>query len=203
MASGEARETPNRTVDTALGHPIGASDYPTQINAIFGAAFGGAVQFVYPLNAGETPAQTYDDVLTDAVFTCNARSAAKSISAQGVSIYAYEFADANAPMVTALPPHPKGYGAYHSAEIQYVFPGNQTIYFGAPFTAAQTDLSTKMVGFWSTFAKTGNPNAPGSAAWPAYTAANDTYLTLAPGAIATTTQISAQHKCNAFCTPGV
>ncbi len=44
-------------------------------------------------------------------------------------------------MVFVLPPRPEGYGAYHAAEIQYVFPGNQTIYFGAPFTAAQTDLS--------------------------------------------------------------
>ena len=192
------------TVDTVLGHAIGASDYPTQINALFGPALGGAVQAAYPLTMAQTPAQTFDNVLTDAVFTCNARKAAKLISAQGVTLYAYEFADANAPMVFVLPPRPEGYGAYHAAEIQYVFPGNQTIYFGAPFTAAQSDLSARMVSFWTTFAKTGNPNATGSgAAWPAYTAANDTYLTLAPGAIATTTQISAQHNCTTFWTPGI
>lgn len=192
------------TVDTVLGHAIGASDYPTQINALFGQAFGGAVQAAYPLTTAQTPAQTFDNALTDAVFTCNARKAAKLISTQGVTLYAYEFADANAPMVFVLPPRPEGYGAYHAAEIQYVFPGNQTIYFGAPFTAAQSDLSARMVSYWTTFAKTGNPNTAGSgAAWPAYTSANDTYLTLAPGAIATTTQISAQHKCTTFWTPGV
>ncbi len=192
------------TVDTVLGHAIGASDYPTQINALFGPAFGSAVQATYPLTTAQTPAQTFDNVLTDAVFTCNARKAAKLISAQGVTLYAYEFADANAPMVFVLPPRSEGYGAYHAAEIQYVFPGNQTIYFGAPFTAAQSDLSARMVGFWTTFAKTGNPNAASSgAAWPAYTAANDTYLTLAPGAITTTTQISAQHNCTSFWTPGI
>jgi para-nitrobenzyl esterase len=192
------------TVDIALGHAIGASDYPTQIDALFGATFGAAVQATYPLNSAETPAQTFDDVLTDSVFTCNAREAAQLITAQGVTLYAYEFADANAPMVFVLPPRPEGYGAYHAGELQYVFPGNQTIYFGAPFTAAQTDLSNKMIGFWATFAKTGNPNPAGSAAvWPAYTAANDTYLSLAPGAIATTTQISADHKCTTFWTPGI
>jgi para-nitrobenzyl esterase len=192
------------TIDIALGHAITASDYPTQVNALFGATLGAAVQATYPLTASLTPAQTLDNVLTDAVFSCNARKAAKLISAQGVTLYAYEFADANAPMVFVLPPRPEGYGAYHAAEIQYVFPGNQTIYFGAPFTAAQTDLSSKMVSFWTTFARTGNPNAAGgNPTWPAYTAANDTYLALAPGAIATTTQISAQHKCATFWTPGI
>ena len=72
----------------------------------------------------------------------------------------------------------------------------------AMVTAAQTDLSAKMVGFWTSFAKTGNPNASGTL-WPAYSTANDTYLTLAPGAIATTTQISAEHNCATFWTPGV
>lgn len=60
-----------------------------------------------------------------------------------------------------------------------------------------------MVGFWAQFAKTGNPNAAGSSAWPAYTSANDTYLTLAPGAVATSTAFSANHKCSGFWTPGV
>ena len=101
-------------------------------------------------------------------------------------------------------PRAEGYGAYHASEIQYLFPGNQTIYAGAPFTAAQTDLSSRMIGFWTTFAKTGNPNATGSGTvWPAYTAANDTYLTLAPGVNATTTQVSAQHNCTTFWTAGV
>ena len=55
----------------------------------------------------QTPAQTFDNVLTDAVFTCNARKAAKLITAQGVPLYAYEFADANAPMVFKIAPRPE------------------------------------------------------------------------------------------------
>lgn len=192
------------TIDPVLGHPIGASDYPVQINALFGAITGAAVRSVYPLNSAETPAQTFDDVLTDAVFTCNARKVAKLVSAQGVPYYAYEFADPRAPMVFAIPPRPEGYGAYHAAEIQYLFPSTQPIVSGAPFTSAQADLAASMVRFWTTFAKTGNPNPSGSTSvWPAYTAVNDTYLTLAPGAIATTTQVSTRHNCGGFWTPGV
>jgi para-nitrobenzyl esterase len=191
------------TIDVALGHQVTAAEYPAEVNGIFGATLGTAVQALYPLSATLTPAQTLDDALTDGIFSCNNRKAAKLLSAAGVTVYAYEFADANAPMVFNIPPRPEGYGAYHAAEIQYVFPGAKTIYFGAPFTAAQTDLSNQMVGFWSQFAKVGNPNASGSTTWPAYTAANDTYLTLAPSAIAPTTQVSTEHNCSTFWTPGV
>jgi para-nitrobenzyl esterase len=190
------------TVDVALGHPITATDYPTQVNATFGATVGAAVQQAYPPASAPSPAWAYDNALTDAVFACNGRSIAKKLTANGATVYAYEFADANAPMVFAIPPRTEGYGAYHAAEIQYVWPTQQKIYSGAPFTAAQTDLSNRMVGFWTQFAKTGNPNASGST-WPAYTAANDAYLTLAPGAIAVNTAFSAQHKCSSFWTPGV
>ena len=190
------------TIDPVLGRQINASDYPLQVNALFGTALGGAVQASYPLNPSETPAQTLDDVLTDAVFSCNGRKAARQMANSGATVYAYEFADANAPMVFKLPPRPEGYGAYHAAEIQYVFPQQQTIFFGAPFTAQQTDLSNRMVAFWAQFAATGNPNAAGSTNWPVYTPASDTYLSLSPGAIAPTTGFSAAHKC-ALWTPGV
>jgi para-nitrobenzyl esterase len=154
------------------------------------------MQFVYPLTPALTPAWTFDDVLTDFAFSCNGRSVAQVISATNVPIYTYEFADKNAPMFFNVPPRTDGYGAFHAAELAYVFPGSTgKAYYGSPFTAAQTALSNQMVGFWSQFAKTGNPNASGSTAWPAYTAANDTYLTLAPNAVATTTAFAAEHNC--------
>jgi para-nitrobenzyl esterase len=190
------------TVDAALGRPINASEYPARINALVGATVGAAVLAAYPLNSAETPAQTFDDALTDTGFSCNGRKAARQMAANGATVYAYEFADANAPMVFNIPPRPEGYGAYHASEIQYLFPKTQKIYFGAPFTAAQTDLSNRMVAFWTQFARAGNPNPAGSNAWPAYTAVNDTYLSLAPGAIVPNSQFAAQHKCG-FWTPGV
>jgi para-nitrobenzyl esterase len=154
------------------------------------------VQTTYPLTQALTPAWTYDDALTDWLYACHGRSVAQLVTAQGVTAYTYEFADAHAPVTNNIPPRTDGFGAFHSAEIPYVFPSaNYHIYYGAPFTAAQTALSTQMVGFWSQFAKTGNPNAAGNTAWPAYTAANDTYLTLAPGATAATTGFATEHLC--------
>ncbi|MBC7500054.1 MAG: carboxylesterase family protein [Herminiimonas sp.] len=190
------------TIDAVLGRPINAAEYPAYIAGTTGAALAPVVLANYPLNGAETPAQTFDNVLTDAAFSCNGRKAVKLMAAKGVPVYAYEFADANAPMVFRLPPRPEGYGAYHAAEIQYVFPRESTIYFGAPFTAAQRALSNRMVGYWAQFAKTGNPNAAGSSAWPAYTASNDSFLNLAPAGDGINTQFALQHKC-ALWTPGV
>jgi para-nitrobenzyl esterase len=73
----------------------------------------------------------------------------------------------------------KTYGAFHSAEIFYVF-GN----FVRPVKVEPEDtaLSLEMMEFWVQFARTGNPNPKvikeGAAAWPIYAADKDEYLEL-------------------------
>ncbi|NEX63142.1 carboxylesterase/lipase family protein [Noviherbaspirillum galbum] len=191
------------TTDVTLGRPINASEYPVFLAGVVGSTLAPVVQGAYPLNSIETPAQTFDDVLTDAAFSCNGRKIARQLTANGATVYTYEFADKNAPMVFNIPPRPEGYGAYHAAEIQYVFPTTASkVYFGAPFTAAQTELSNRMVAYWAQFAKTGNPNASGLPTWAPYSVAADSYQTLAPGNVGPNAQFAAQHKC-AIWTPGV
>jgi len=57
-------------------------------------------------------------------------------------------------------------GAYHGSEIAYVFdnasPPNE------PWTAADHRVGDIMSSYWSNFAKTGDPNAPGLPRWPAF-----------------------------------
>jgi para-nitrobenzyl esterase len=181
--------------DVALGRPINASEYATNITATF-KTLAPAVLAQYPLSGAPSPAWASDQVLTDTAFSCGGRAAAKLLTATGSTVYAYEFNDANAPMVFNLPlDRPEGFGAYHASELQYVFPGNQHIYQGAPFTATQQALSAQMIKYWAQFVASGNPNGGSSPNWPAYTAANDTYQSLTPGAIAPTTQFSTTHKC--------
>src|SRR5262249_21717928 len=74
--------------------------------------------------------------------------------------YEYEFTDRKAPStLIEHPPFPLG--AFHAAEIQYVF---QT-YFpagrvsGPPnFSPPQIAISNQMAAYWSNFIKTGNPD---------------------------------------------
>jgi para-nitrobenzyl esterase len=73
----------------------------------------------------------------------------------------------------------KSFGAHHAAEIPYVFgetiPGPK-----APWTDADRQVSELMMGYWTQFAATGNPNRQGLPEWPRFDKAHDVYLTLAP-----------------------
>jgi para-nitrobenzyl esterase len=75
----------------------------------------------------------------------------------GQPVYQYEFDQA---------PPGANRGAYHSAEIEYVF-GNLASK-ALPFTPDDYKLSEYMQSYWTNFAKTGNPNSSGVPEWPQY-----------------------------------
>ena len=57
-------------------------------------------------------------------------------------------------------------GAYHSAEIEFVF--SVLASKPLPWRPEDRKLSDLMSTYWSNFAKTGDPNGPGLPQWPAY-----------------------------------
>jgi para-nitrobenzyl esterase len=77
-------------------------------------------------------------------------------------LYAYEFADETAPWFTTLPKPNFPTGAFHGAELQYLFNDKQ---LPGPSTPAQKQLSATMMSYWTQFAHTGNPNVPGLPQW--------------------------------------
>lgn len=86
----------------------------------------------------------------------------------GAPVYRYRF-DLGSP---GDPHHPVSLGAFHSDDIEYVF-GTLDSRQGAKWRPEDYKLSDLMQTYWTNFARTGNPNAPGIPAWPTYNAAGN------------------------------
>jgi para-nitrobenzyl esterase len=88
-------------------------------------------------------------------------------------VYRYHFEQA--------PPMPEGEssrGAYHSADIEYVF---ETLdWKHLVWTADDRKLSDMISSYWTNFAKNGNPNGPGLPEWPGYKAEHYEVMHLRP-----------------------
>jgi para-nitrobenzyl esterase len=112
-----------------------------------------------------------------------------------VPVYAYQFNDRNAPSYFKPVSYPMR--AYHTAELQYLFP---LFHGGAgaphPLNAAQQTLSDQMVDYWTSFATNGAPTALIAAAWPPYSAMSDDVQYLDSSAITTASSYGADHHCD-------
>lgn len=142
----------------------------------------------YPPSKFGSPRLAYGAVLTDSVWACTQLADARLL-ARKTKTYSYEFADRTAPLGFFEPLFPPGFppGAFHSAELAYLFDI-------PPFelNVEQQKLASQMVGYWTRFAATGNPNARGLPTWPKYQ--NGTVHSLAPNDIK---QVNAyqEHNC--------
>jgi para-nitrobenzyl esterase len=176
------------------GTPLTAANYVPAIAATLGVplAIANVIAAAYPLVAYPSPSEALGAVATDFVFACNARIAARSMSAF-VPTFQYEFNDPNAPMLY-FPPSSFPTGAYHASELTYLFDLSQTPVPPPPFTAPQQALSDAMAGYWTQFARSGNPNATGASVWPPY-GTSDLFQSLAPATPVTGTGFAVDHKC--------
>ena len=110
-------------------------------------------------------------VTGDAFFVCPTRHSARAAVAAGAPVFRYSFEQ---PLEA---PFMQGLGVFHSAELPFVFgnddyPLGRVGASGAPVSAATQD-------YWTTFAKTGDPNSAAETPWPAYDAATDAYQMIA------------------------
>ncbi|MFE6847272.1 carboxylesterase/lipase family protein [Streptomyces sp. NPDC057686] len=147
------------------------SDYRARLAEAFGPA-AAAVEAQYPAARHGSPALAWAAALTDRSFTCTTLAAGRAIAARApdLPLYAYEFSDREAPVLAGLPANPGfPYGAAHGFEMPFLFPSFPT---ERPLTDEQSALSDRMVGYWTNFARTGNPNTAGAPRWPVFRASS-------------------------------
>jgi para-nitrobenzyl esterase len=170
----------------------------------------GTVAGSYPAGATGTSANiAFARQGTDANFACRAFRAGKWMTQKAAVVFAYEFNDPAAPPTLFSPfklhdGTTFAYGAYHGGDLPYLFRMSSMNACGKPIpalTATQKLLSAAMVTYWTSFAKTGNPNPAGSALpkWPQLTA-NGNMISLhgASGTIIKASAFDADHKCSSF-----
>jgi len=171
-------------------------DYDNAVLAFWGAGFGAVVLGVYPFASFPSAGVALATSETDGIFACPERNAIRSLS-QFVTTYAYEFNDQNAPdLFDPVPTFPLG--AYHFAEVPYLFDLDIRFTGLNPFTPDQRQLSNTMIGYWTQFATTGDPNFAGAPTWSPYDSGTDLFLSLIPPAPMVESTFDSDHKCSSF-----
>jgi para-nitrobenzyl esterase len=180
--------------EATTGVPLSAAAYIPAIAATLGVPLpiATAIAAEYPLTAYSSPSAALGAVGTDAAFSCNARISSRLLS-HFVPTHQYEFSDPDAPMLF-FPRVSFPTGAYHASELQYIFNLTGTPVQSPGLSLQQEQLSEAMVGYWTQFARSGDPNSPGAPPWPSYEA-SDEFQSLQPPAPTPDTGFATDHKC--------
>jgi para-nitrobenzyl esterase len=178
--------------EIAAGEPLSAAGYPGRIQASYGVN-ASKVLAQYPLSDYASPSEALSAATTSSGFACGTRRAIRLLAPQ-VRTWAYEFRDRTAPFY--FPRASFSYGAGHTLELQYLFPG----FHGAagmpqPLTRPQARLSTVMLRHWTSFARHGDPDSQGAPRWAPYEVQRDNYQSLEPPNPRETLDFSSVHRC--------
>jgi para-nitrobenzyl esterase len=180
--------------------PVTVANYPADVTFVFGPTLSTSVQSDYPVPSTATadvPPLQLSAAGTDGIFVCTARRAERSL-AQYVTVYAYEFNDENAPVPApayAMLNFPMG--AYHSADVQYLFNRDGV---PAPFTPDQELLSQAMISYWTEFAKRHDPNSKSQPHWAPYNPKIDERQSFVPPtpSVESSADFDSIHMCSSY-----
>jgi len=122
---------------------------------------------VYPAATDAEAGEAFLASARDRAFSWQMRTWARMMANADQPAYLYYF--------TRVPPieGSEYLGAFHAAEIAYVF---QNLNLGRGYNDTDKALADAMSSYWVNFAATGDPNGDGLMIWPAYDAQHDPYM---------------------------
>jgi para-nitrobenzyl esterase len=121
------------------------------------APYAAEVAAQYPADTDAEANEAYVRLMTDYMVRCPTRTLARRLSAHGGAVYLYSFEEGD---------------AIHGDEVAYEFAVYQRGIVPPP-------LVDVIQGYWTRFAKSGDPNGAGAVEWPRYTEASDQHMILA------------------------
>ncbi|WP_425609683.1 carboxylesterase/lipase family protein [Xanthomonas arboricola] len=151
-----------------------------------------AIMTHYADVAAQSRWHAYADIVTDGAFACPTRRLGQALR-RHASVYAYEFDDPQAPYGLLRLPFSNALGAFHAAELVYLFQRPWVLSGDPQFDPAQQALADTLQDYWGAFARTGDPNGGDRPQWPRFD--GDTPLTLSPGRIGATPDFVQRHRC--------
>lgn len=174
----EEESAGNSTDDPTASPPLTEAQYEAAVHAEFDAIQAGAgnqVLSLYPATDYDAPVYALIAAESDFYDITRVRNVARAVVGANrppVWRYLYIHRYENDPTLNAL-------RAFHTSDVPFIF-GTPQFIMGGPYTpsTAEVNFAGQMMGYWSRFAKTGDPNGARAVQWPHYDANTDAILQL-------------------------
>ena len=135
---------------------------------VYGKNAAKALQSLYQMDSLENWDAAAERMWGDDYFGVHTRFLAKINIAADTPAYVYNFS-------RQFPTKNQTIGAFHAAEIAFVFDSHHPAWPSAP---GDEGLTQAMTSYWANFAHTGDPNQEGLPEWPVYDPEADVWLEL-------------------------
>jgi para-nitrobenzyl esterase len=142
-------------------HPVTAAEYPRILQTMFGPKDAQAILAQYPLSRYPTPSLALATLLSDdghMIGACGQLPGDEAVARRS-TVYAYDFVEPSNEVINGFP-----IGAHHGVDVPNFFDSRFPGAKPPVRTPAEKAFADKLVSYWTTFARTGNPGPD----WPAY-----------------------------------